>query len=297
MVVNTQIKSKSDRLFDFILYAFLSLFALSTLFPLYYVVIMSITPYTEVMRNGGFVIFPKDITFAAYKEIFSSGRIPRALNITITVTLVGTFLNLLVTSLLAYGLSKKTVPGRNGILLAIIFTMLFSGGMIPTYLVVRSVGLLDSIWALILPGLVSTFNMLIMKTYFEGLPHEIEEAAKVDGCGDLRTLFRIVLPLSAPIFATMGLFYGVAHWNAYFAGIMYLNDKSLYPLQVVLQNMIRSPDVSQELEIRNPMLIAQLPPETIKMATVVVAIVPILLVYPFLQKYFMKGMLIGAIKG
>jgi putative aldouronate transport system permease protein len=297
MVVNTQIKSKSDRLVDFILYAFLSLFALSTLFPLYYVVIMSITPYTEVMRNGGFVIFPKDITFAAYKEIFSSGRIPRALNITITVTLVGTFLNLLVTSLLAYGLSKKTVPGRNGILLAIVFTMLFSGGMIPTYLVVRSVGLLDSIWALILPGLVSTFNMLIMKTYFEGLPHEIEEAAKVDGCGDLRTLFRIVLPLSAPIFATMGLFYGVAHWNAYFAGIMYLNDKSLYPLQVVLQNMIRSPDVSQELEIRNPMLIAQLPPETIKMATVVVAIVPILLVYPFLQKYFMKGMLIGAIKG
>ncbi|TNJ64992.1 carbohydrate ABC transporter permease [Paenibacillus hemerocallicola] len=290
-------KSNADRMVDAVFYAFLSLFALSTLFPLYYVIVMSITPYTEVMRSGGFVMFPRQVTFDAYKEIFSSGRIPQALKITVTVTFVGTALNLFATSLLAYALSKKTVPGRSALLLGIVFTMLFSGGMIPTYLVVRAVGLVDTIWALILPGLVSTFNMLIMKTYFEGLPHEIEEAAKVDGCGDLRTLFRIVLPLSTPIFATMGLFYGVGHWNAYFAGIMYLNDKRLYPLQVVLQNMIRSPDVSQELEIRNPMLVAQLPPETIKMATVVVAILPILLVYPFLQKYFIKGMLIGAIKG
>ncbi|MBD2863752.1 MULTISPECIES: carbohydrate ABC transporter permease [Paenibacillus] len=290
-------KSKSDRIVDAVMYGFLTLFALSTLFPLYYVVVMSITPYTEVMRSGGFVLLPQQVTFDAYKEIFTSGRIPQALKITVTVTVVGTFLNLLVTSLLAYALSKKTVPGRSGLLLGIVFTMLFSGGMIPTYLVVRSLGLVDTIWALILPGLVSTFNLLIMKTYFEGLPHELEEAAKVDGCGDWRTLLRIVLPLSTPIFATMGLFYGVGHWNAYFAGIMYLNDKRLYPLQVVLQNMIRSPDVSQELEIRNPMLVAQLPPETVKMATVVVAIVPILLVYPFLQKYFIKGMLIGAVKG
>ncbi|GIQ63347.1 hypothetical protein PACILC2_19150 [Paenibacillus cisolokensis] len=182
-------------------------------------------------------------------------------------------------------------------LMAIVFTMLFSGGLIPLYLVVRATGLINTIWALIIPGLVSTFNMLIMKTYFENLPAEVEEAAKVDGCGDIQTWVRIVLPLSTPIMATLGLFYGVGHWNAYFAGIMYLNDKSLYPIQVVLRNMIQTPNVSQELAIANPMTLAALPPETIKMATVVVAIIPVLVIYPFLQRYFVKGMLLGAIKG
>ncbi|RAV13338.1 carbohydrate ABC transporter permease [Paenibacillus contaminans] len=290
-------RSKADKSVDALFYAVLGLFALSTLFPLYYVFIMSVTPYQEVMKHGGFVLFPQQFTLEAYREIFSSNRVPDAFKITLTVTTIGTFLNLLVTTLLAYALSKKTVPGRSFILMGIVFTMLFNGGLIPTYLVVRGLGLVDTIWALMLPSLVSTFNMLIMKTYFDNLPVEIEEAAKVDGCGDVRTLFQIVLPLSAPTMATIGLFYGVSNWNAYFAGIMYLNDKTLYPLQVVLQNMIRSPDVSQELEVRNPAMFMQLPPETIKMATVVVAIVPILLVYPFLQRYFIKGMLLGSVKG
>ncbi|OAS15758.1 carbohydrate ABC transporter permease [Paenibacillus oryzisoli] len=288
--------TKVDRLVDIVLYTVLALFALSTLFPLYFVFIMSVTPYTEVLRNGGFIVWPSSVTLDAYKQIFASRRIPDALQITVFVTVVGTFLNLLVTTLLAYPLSKKTTPWRNGILLAIIFTLLFNGGLIPTYLVVRGLGLYNTVWALIVPGMVSTFNFLIMKTYFEGIPQEVEEAARVDGCGELATLFRIVLPLSAPIMATIGLFYGIGHWNEYFKGIMYVTEKSLAPIQVVLRNMIQTPSVSQELSL-NATNLSQLPPETIKMATVTVAILPIILVYPFLQKFFIKGVMIGAIKG
>lgn len=290
-------KSASDRFADAVIYSALTVFGFLTLFPIYYVFVMSVTPYEEVLKHGGFVLFPTSFTLDAFHIIFSSRTVPQALKVTVTVTLCGTLLNLIVTTLLAYPLSKKFIPGRNVILLGIVFTMLFSGGLIPLYLVVRATGLVNTLWALMIPGLVSTFNMLIMKTYFENLPVEVEEAAKVDGCGDIATLVRIVLPLSAPIMATMGLFYGVNHWNGYFAGIMYLNDKSLYPIQVVLRNMIQTPNVSQELAIANPALVYQLPPETVKMATVVVAILPVLMIYPFLQRFFIKGMLLGAIKG
>ncbi|MCP3773192.1 carbohydrate ABC transporter permease [Paenibacillus sp. MZ04-78.2] len=289
-------KTKSDRIIDAVIFTVLTVFCLATLFPIIFVFVMSITPYTEVLKNGGFVIFPKTVTFEAFKTIFSSNTVPKALQVTVFITVVGTACNLAVTTMLAYPLSKKFLPGRNAVLLGVVFTMLFSGGLIPTYLTVKATGLMDTLWALIIPGLVSSFNVLIMKTFFEGLPYEIEEAAKVDGCSDIGTLIRIVLPLSLPIMATLGLFYGVNHWNAYFGGVMYLNDRSLYPLQVVLRNMIVSPAVSQELAVPQSALNA-MPPETIKMATVVVAIVPVLIVYPFLQKYFVKGMLLGAVKG
>ncbi|GGF98854.1 putative ABC transporter permease protein YtcP [Paenibacillus albidus] len=289
-------KSKGDKIADGAIYTFLALFALLTLFPLYYVVIVSVTPYMEVMKNGGFIIWPEHFTFQAYKEIFSSARIPQALKITVFITVVGTVLNMAVTTLLAYPLSKKAVPGRNFILMGLVFTMIFSGGIIPLYILVRSLGLYDTVWALVIPGMVSTFNLLIVKTYFENLPPEIEEAAKVDGCGDVTTLFRIVLPLSAPIMATIGLFYGVTHWNEYFKGIFYLSDKTLMPMQVVLRSMIQTPNVSTELSV-NSLALDTLPPETIKMAVVVVATLPLLVIYPFLQKYFIKGALLGSVKG
>lgn len=289
-------KSKGDKVADAAINTVLTLFALVTLFPLYYVVVVSLTPYIEVMKNGGFVIWPEHLTFQAYKEIFGSARIPQALKITVFITVVGTTLNLVVTTLLAYPLSKKSVPGRNFILMALVFTMIFSGGIIPLYIMVRSLGLYDSVWALVIPGMVSTFNLLIVKTYFENLPAEVEEAAKVDGCGDIQTLFRIVLPLSAPIMATIGLFYGVTHWNEYFKGIFYISDKTLMPMQVVLRSMIQAPNVSSELSI-NSLALDALPPETIKMAVVVVATLPLLVIYPFLQKYFVKGALLGSVKG
>lgn len=290
-------KTPKDRTADFVNYTLLTLLGLATLFPLYYVIIMSVTPLEEILRQGGFVIFPRKFTLAAYEIIFSSPTVPQALKVTVQITAMGTALNLLFTILLAYPLAKKFIPGRNFILMAVVFTMLFSGGIIPLYLVVNALGLMNTLWALILPGLVSTFNMLVMKTYFENLPVELEEAAKVDGCGDLRTLVRIVLPLSLPIIVTIGLFYGVVHWNSYFGGIMYINDRELYPLQVVLRNMIQTPSVGRELVVQNPQKLFQLPPETVKMATVVVATIPVIVIYPFLQKYFIKGMLIGAIKG
>jgi putative aldouronate transport system permease protein len=290
-------RTPADRVVDMFLYAGLALFALATLFPLYYVIAVSITPYAEVIRNGGFVVLPKEWTLSAYKEILSSPRIPRALGVTASITIVGTLFNLIFTMLVAYPLSKKFVPGRNAFLLAIIFTMLFSGGLIPTYLIVRAVGLYDTFWAMIIPSLISTFYMLIMKTYFESLPADLEDAAKVDGCGDVSTLFRLVVPLSAPIVATLGLFYGVGHWNSFFPAIMYLSNRELHPIQVVLRNMIQTPNVSQELMTTDMVGLAQLPPETIKMATVVVAILPIIMIYPFLQKYFVKGMLVGSVKG
>lgn len=289
-------KSASDRVVDTLLYAGLGLFCLATMFPLYYVFIVSITPYTEVLRSGGFVIWPSSFTFEAFKSVLGSNVVPKALEVTILVTVAGTLLNLVATTALAYPLSKKWLPGRNAMLLGIVFTMLFSGGIIPLYMIVKAMGLMNTLWALIIPGMISSFNMLIMKTYFEGLPQEVEDAAKVDGCGDLGTLIRIILPLSLPIIATLGLFYAVGHWNTYFAGIMYLHDRDLYPLQVVLRNMIVTPSVSQELGVQQSDL-QTLPPETIKMAVVVIAIVPILVLYPFLQKYFMKGMLIGSVKG
>jgi putative aldouronate transport system permease protein len=282
---------------DGILYVILTLIGIATVFPLYYVVVMSVTPLEEVIRQGGFVMVPSQISFEAYEHIFSSKRIPRAFLVTVFITVTGTALNLLFTTMLAYPLAKKFIPGRNVVLFMVVFTMLFTGGMIPLYILVSSLHLIDTYWALLLPGLISAFNLLVMKTYFEGLPGELEEAAKVDGCGDIRTLASIILPLSMPIMATLGLFYGVQHWNGYFHAIMFINDKEMMPIQVVLRRMIEAANVSSELEAANPVQIQELPPATIKMAAIVVAIAPIIMIYPFLQKHFIKGFLLGSIKG
>lgn len=290
-------KTKSDYVFDTILYIILILFGLVTLFPLYYVIVMSITPFIEVIANGGFVLFPSSVTLEAYQQIFSSSRIPQALGVTVFIAVVGTALNLAVTMLLAYPLSKKEIPGRNLILFMVVFTLLFSGGLIPLYLIVSSLGLTNTIWSLILPTLVSAFNTLIMKTYFQNLPIELEESARVDGCGEIRTLIQIIIPLSMPIIATLGLFYGVQQWNTYFHAIMFITKSDLQPIQVVLRSMIQTPNVGSELQLTNQSSIQQLPPETVKMATIVVTIVPIIAVYPFLQKHFMRGFLLGSIKG
>lgn len=289
--------TQKDRMIDTVLIILLSLFGLATLFPLYYVVVMSITPFIEIIENGGFVLWPQNITFDAYKQIMSSVRVPRALGVTVILAIGGTLLNLLVTMLLAYPLSKKMIPGRNVVLFMIVFTMLFSGGLIPLYLIVNALGLNNTLFALVIPGLVSAFNMLIMKSYFEGLPEEVEEAARMDGCGELRTLFKIIIPLSMPILATLGLFYAINHWNTYFHAIMFITDKELQPIQVVLRSMIVSPNVGSELQLTNQFQMQRLPPETVKMATVVVTIFPIIVLYPFLQKHFMRGFLLGSIKG
>ncbi|MEK0314834.1 carbohydrate ABC transporter permease [Cohnella sp. 56] len=280
-----------DRVFDWTVIVILSLFALAIIFPLLYVVSVSLTPYSEVLRNGGFIIIPKKLTFDAYAAFLHDSLIPRAYGVTIYITVVGTFLNLVFTSLMAYPLSKKYLPGRKPLLFFVTLTLLFNGGVVPTYLVVKGTGMINSLWALIIPSVIWTFNLLIVKTFFENLPTELSEAARIDGAGEVRILTRIVLPLSMPVLATVGLFYAVGHWNEFFQAVMYINDNNLKPLQVILRSILAS--------ALTPPMDAEdvLPSQSLQMSAVVLSALPILVVYPFLQKYFTQGMLLGSIKG
>lgn len=281
----------SEKLYMTIVYAVLVLVGFAAVFPLLYVVSVSVTPYEELMKYGGFRIIPETFTFSAYSVFLRDPVIPNAYKVTVFVTVVGTAVNLLLTMLMAYPLSKSYLPGKKAVMLAIVFTLLFSGGVVPTYLVVKATGLINSVWAMILPSAVAAFNLLIMKTFFENLPDALDESARIDGAGEMRILLSIVLPISAPIMATIGLFYAVGHWNTFFPAIMYINDSTLHPLQVILRGILNrsmNPDVQLE-EV--------LPTETLQMAAVVLTSLPIVIVYPFIQKYFTQGVLLGSIKG
>ncbi|MEC0228709.1 carbohydrate ABC transporter permease [Paenibacillus alba] len=273
-------------------YTLLIIAAVVTLFPFIYVVSVSLTTEAEVLRRG-VVIIPEKFTLEAYRIVFSGLGIKQAYIITLFRTIVGTTLNLVFTAIAAYVLSKKALPGRSGFLMIIVFTMLFSGGLIPTYILIKSLGLINSVWSLILPGLISVFNLIVMKTFFEQLPPELEESARVDGAGELTALWKIVIPLSIPSFATIGLFYAVQHWNSYFDAIMYINKPELMPIQVVLRNiLLRSQYSSSEVMSDEPVSII-----AIQMAAVIVSTVPILCVYPLIQKHFTKGVMVGSVKG
>lgn len=281
----------NDRLFNAVNYIILTLVIIAVAFPLFYVVSVSLTPYSEVLRNGGFVVLPRSITFESYAAFLGDSLIPRAFGVTAFITIVGTAINLALTSLMAYPLSKPYLPGRTVLLFLVAFTLLFNGGVVPTYLLVKMTGLINSVWSMILPSAVWSFNLLIMKTFFEGLPRELDEAAKIDGAGELRILGQIVLPLSMPVMATVGLFYAVGHWNEFFQAIMYINDSAKYPVQVILRNILASAMM--------PPMDAEdvLPSESLQMAAVVLSALPIVVVYPFVQKYFTQGMLLGSVKG
>lgn len=285
------VRGWEDRIVNTVVVTILGLTALAAILPLMYVVSVSITPFSEVLKNGGFILIPKSITFSAYQKLFTETNIPRAFWITIFITVVGTIVNLILTSLMAYPLSRRNLPGRSFFLLMVVFTMLFSGGLIPTYLIVKSLGLLDSVWSMILPNAIWSFNILIMKSFFENLPEELFESARMDGAKEFRILWQIVLPLSIPSMLTIGLFYMVGHWNEFFQAIMYVTDRNLFPLQVVIREILML--TQQPLENAENML----PTETMQMAAVVSASLPIILVYPFIQKHFTKGMLMGSVKG
>ena len=283
------VKGLHDRIFDAVVYIVLALVGLGALFPILYVLSVSLTPLSEVL-SGGFIIIPRRVTLAAYEEILSRPLIPRALYVTTLITVIGTAMHLILTLLMAYPLSRHELPGRKIIVFAVVFTMLFSGGMIPTFILVRSLGLLNTIWAMILPGAMWTFNLILAKSFMENLPAELIEAARIDGAGESTILFRIVLPLSLPMIMTIGLFFAVGQWNVFIAGIMYITRPHLFPLQVVLRQILMQ---AQSL-IENPDVI--IPTRTMQMAVIIVASVPILMVYPFIQKYFTRGIFLGAIK-
>ncbi|WNR46915.1 carbohydrate ABC transporter permease [Paenibacillus roseipurpureus] len=285
------VNSWEDRFFNTVTFIILLLCGAAVVFPLLYVVSVSITPISEVLKNGGFILIPRHITLAAYHKLLTDSGIPRALGVTAYITIVGTVLNIIVTALMAYPLSRRKLPGRSIILMMVVFTLLFNGGIIPTYLVVKSVGLLNSLWSLILPNLVWSFNILIVKSFFEQLPEELFESARMDGAKEFRVLWQIALPLSVPVILTVSLFYAVGHWNEFFQAIMYVTDRSFFPLQVIVREIL--------IQTQQPLENAEnlTPTETLQMASVVMASLPIILVYPFMQKHFTKGMLLGSIKG
>lgn len=280
-----------DRIFDLIVYVVLACVGLLSLFPLLFVVSASLTPYGEVLKNGGYILLPKAITFGAYEQLFAHPRIFNSLWVTVVITVVGTALNLVLTVLMAYPLSRRDLPGRGPLLFVVLFTFLFSGGIIPTYLIVKATGLIDTIWALIIPNAIWSFNVLITKSFFETLPEEIFESARLDGASEYRILWQLVLPLSKPSLMVIGLFYAVGHWNEFLQAIFYITDRDLQPLQVVVREIL--------MASQNPLenIDAMVPTVTMQMATVVFASLPVILVYPFIQKHFTKGLLLGSIKG
>lgn len=244
----------------------------------------------------GFLWRPLGFSTEAFKEVFKNQSIWSGYANTLFLVIVGTALNVLLTSIAAFVLSRKNFPLRRPVTLLILFTMFFGGGLIPTYLLVKSLGLVNSLFACILPGAISTWNFMIMRTYFESIPDSLEESAKLDGANDLDVLFRIILPLSGPILAVMVLFYGVGNWNQWFSAMIYLQEHQKYPLQLILREILLAN--STDSMMGNTMDADKAAVgETIKYASIVVATVPILCVYPFLQKYFVKGVMIGAVKG
>jgi len=284
------VKGKQDKKFDAGVIIILLVIVAICVLPLLYVVSVSLTPITEVLKNGGFVIIPKKITLVAYRELFSQRALPTAMNVTLFITVLGTMIDMVLTTLMAYPLSRKKLPGRKIFMYFIIFTMMFSGGMIPTYLLVKSLHLTNTYYSMILPGAISTFNLLVMKSFFENLPEELFESARIDGAKEFYILLRIVVPLSLPVFVTVALFCMVGHWNTYISAILYITKTDMYPLQVVLRNLLVASTNTLNVE-------EAVPTQTFQMASVVFASIPIIVVYPFIQKYFVSGMMLGAVKG
>lgn len=264
------------------------------LFPFLYIFSVSFTTFDEFLKSE-FLLWPKKWVPDAYLFIFHSGSFLRSLLMTVYLTVVGTAVNLIFTSTMAFGLSRNIYGGRV-ITFMVLFTMLFSAGMIPTYLMVKETGLLDSIWALILPAAIGPFNLIVIRQFFQNIPSELYEASIMDGANDLTIFRKIILPLSKPVLAAFSLFYAVGHWNTYFNGILYLNDPKQWPIQVILRQIVVLSDPKNALGAAQQVLLdVQPPPETIQMAAILVATLPILIVYPFLQKHFAKGVLIGSI--
>ncbi|MGN1115665.1 MAG: carbohydrate ABC transporter permease, partial [Candidatus Ornithomonoglobus sp.] len=274
-------------------YILLTILAVLMVIPFIYVIAASFATETEILSRPIFLI-PEEPTLAAYRRIFDmndmGATVIRSLGISIGVTVVGTIVNLFFTATMAYGLSRSNLIGKKVILNMVLFTMVFGGGMIPTFLVVKGLGMYDTYAALILPGAISAYNMLIVRNFFMELPQGLEEAASIDGCTDIGIFVKIALPLSLPCLATFGLFYAVGHWNNYFGALLYLGDSSKYPFQLVLRNLVM---ITTEDTLDGE----DLPQETLKMAVIVIGTVPILIVYPFLQKHFAAGVMVGAIKG
>lgn len=290
--------SLGERIFDVVNVAGLTLLMVVTLYPVIYVILASLSDSNLLLAHTGILVKPLGFNLAAYRGVLKNPNIGSGYLVTLFVVIVGTFLNVLVTAVSAFVLTRKRFPLRTPFVLFSVFTMYFSGGMIPRYLFVNdTLGLGNSVWALILPGMISTYNLIIMKSNFETIPDSLEESARIDGANDIVILFKIILPLSKAIIAVMVLMYGVAHWNAWFDAMLFIRTRSLYPLQIILREILIANATDSMMGGSGTGGDIQAIGESIKYATIVVATVPVLCVYPFVQKYFTKGVMLGAVKG
>lgn len=292
----SMIRGPSDYILESACTVLVAVFAFCCLAPFCYVFFTSFMSYEEYLENPLRVI-PKEFTLQAYKEILGYDLIHSGYVVTLTVTIIGTLLSVFLLVISAYPLSKKRLKGRNAIMGMILFTMFFNGGMIPNYLLVRELKLYDTIWALILPGCISSFNLILMKNFIRtSVPESLEEAARVDGASDLRILWSVVVPLLKPAIATMTIFHAVGYWNNYFSAMMYISDRKKWPLILVLQELVV--ENTDSVSPVTAMLTSQARshPFTLKMAAIVIVILPILVVYPFMQRYFVRGISLGSVK-
>lgn len=289
--MNKLLAKRNDIWFNGVIYGLLMISLLVVSLPFLYVLFSSFSTKSEFLLRG-FYIFPNDWTINSYGYLLKNKGFLSSYGNTFYITIIGTAVNVFFTCLMAYGLSKKGLKGRSLLNFMVLFSMIFNGGMIPTYLVVKELSLIDSYWSLFLTSAIGPFILIIMRSFFSNIPSELEESARIDGCTEWRLLFSIVIPLSMPSIITIGLMYGVLHWNAYFQAILYLNDSSKWPVQVFLRQLLLESDSSMETTIGS---YEYGPP--VKMAAVIATALPLLLCYPFLQKYFNKGMMVGSVKG
>lgn len=287
--------TREDIIFNTVSYTIITLLILVCLYPIWYVACASITNPTIVAAAKGILLWPQELTLDAYKEVFKDAEIWSGYGNTLLYTVVATTLNVILTAMLAFALSHKDALLKKPLTLFVTFTMFFNGGMIPTYLVVRDLGLLDTRFAAILPGMVSVFNFIVMRTNFESIPDALEESAKLDGANYWTIFLRIILPVSGATLAVMVLFYGVTHWNSWFNEMLYMpNDRTLWPLALITREIIVA---SSAAAVSDGGVMTQEKADAIKYATIIVSTLPILCLYPFLQKYFVKGVMVGSVKG
>jgi len=288
-------KSIGSILFDVFIIVFMVLVVFATLYPFYYIAIVSISD-GKIVTRGEVTVVPKGITFESYNLVLKDPTIVRSLANSMLYTVVGTLINLSFTSMCAYPLSRAKFSGRTFFTLLFTVTMFFAGGLIPLYLVVLRLGIMNTIWAMVLPTAVNTWYMFIMRTYYQGIPESLHESAIIDGANELGILIRIILPLAKPIMATLLLFYAVYHWNDFFSALIYLDEKKKWPMTMILRSILIIGRMGEATNETLEMDFAVVE-KTIKYATIMISTLPILVVYPFVQKYFVKGVMIGAIKG
>ena len=275
-------------------YAVLTVFGLITLFPFLHVLAQSFSSQNAIVSNR-VTIFPVDFQWLSYRMLLGDEFFYRAFGISVLRTAAGVLINMALTCLMAYPLSKRTLKGKALIMNMVVFTMLFQGGLIPSFLLLKELQLLDTLWALLLPSAISAFNLILLKNFFQSVPDSMEESAMIDGAGHGAILWKIFVPLSLPAIATLSLFYAVMHWNSYFDAVMYISNTELNPLQVYLRNMIVLND--SNIEVTNNTGLYLISPESLKAATIIASVLPMIVLYPFIQRYFAKGVMLGALKG